>query len=161
MLAKAHELGLTKSQAEGLFGTFNERSSAAKQQMEVEKALRFSQEDAAVKQEWGQAYVKNLAEAQAGAKVAGLDSTAIDKLSDALGHKATMELLQKIGSRTGESDFVSGDNVQGFNGSLTPGQAKAEIQSLMQDKNFVAKYLSKDAISVAKMAELHKYAYPE
>lgn len=161
LLTKAHELGLTKAQAEGLFGELNQRSTEIVSKMEADKAARFQQEDQAVRQEWGQAFTQNLAQAQNAARGLGLDAETIDKLSDALGHKATMNLLQKIGSRMGEDSFVSGDGSTSFGSAMTPGQAKAQIQSLMADKDFTTKYLANNADAKAKMAELHRYAYPE
>ena len=71
-----------------------------------------------------------------------------------------MTLLQKIGSKAVESDFVSGDGTTNFN-AMTPAQAKSEIQTLMNDKTFVAQYLAKNVEAVQKMERLHKFAYPE
>lgn len=161
ILAKAHELGLTKAQAEGLFGELNDRATARATAAQAEAQARFQQEDMAVKAEWGQAYAKNLAQAQAGARGLGLDAATIDKLAGALGHKATMGLLQKIGASMAEDSFATPGSPQGFGAALTPGQAKAQIQSLMQDKEFVSKYTMGDGAAKAKMAQLHSFAYPE
>lgn len=161
MLAKAHELGLTKAQAEGLFSEFNAKTVSALQSAEAEKAANFAREDAAIRQEWGQAYTQNLAAAQAAARGLGLDNDTIDKMSEALGHKGTMALLHKIGTRMEEPGFVAGDNTERFGSAMTPGQAKAEIQTLMQDKGFTAKLMAKDAEANAKWTRLHQFAYPE
>jgi hypothetical protein len=161
ILSKAHELGLTKAQAEGLFGELNTRAAASAQAAEAQRVAAFQQDDASVKAEWGAAYTKNLAQAQAGARGLGLDAPTIDKLAGALGHKATMTMLQKIGSTMSEDSFVSADSPQGFNNALTPGQAKAQIQSLMSDRDFTTKYMQGSAEAKAKMEALHKYAYPE
>ena len=160
-LAKFHELGLTKAQGENLMSWYNEQVSQSSQAMDTERATRFAQEDFAVKQEWGAAYTQNLAQAQQAARGLGLDGDTIDKLSDALGHKATMNLLQRIGSKLTEDTFITPDNPQGFGSALTPGQAKAEIQSLMSDRDFTKKYLSGDASAKSKMETLHRFAYPE
>lgn len=159
-LAKFHELGLTKSQGEELLNWFNTGVVQANQAAEAEKQATFQQEDVALKTEWGQAYTQNLAQAQLAARGLGLDAQTIDKLSDALGHKATMSLLQKVGAGMREDSLVTGDNV-GFGSAMTPGQAKAQIQSLMGDRDFTQKYLSGDASARAKMAQLHSYAFPE
>lgn len=161
ILTKAHELGLTKAQAEGLFGELNSRATANAQAAEAQRVAQFQQDDASVKAEWGAAYTKNLAQAQAGARGLGLDAPTIDKLAGALGHKATMQMLQKIGSSMSEDSFVSPDSPQSFNSALTPGQAKAQIQALMSDRDFTTKYMAGSAEAKAKMEALHKYAYPE
>ena len=160
-LSKFHELGLTKAQGENLMSWYNEQVAQSNLASESERATRFAQEDFAVKQEWGAAYTQNLAQAQQAARGLGLDGNTIDKLSDALGHKATMNLLQRIGSKLTEDTFITPENPQGFGTALTPGQAKAEIQSLMSDRDFTKKYLAGDAGAKAKMESLHRYAYPE
>lgn len=161
VLAKFHELGLTKQQGETLATWYNGLGKQAQEAQEAQRAAQFQQEDQAVRMEWGQAYTQNLAQAQNAARGLGLDAGTIDKLSEALGHKGTMNLLQSIGSRMGEDKFISGDNGTGFSNALTPGQAKAQIQSLMADKEFSGKYLTGDAAAKAKMESLHRYAYPE
>lgn len=160
-LAKFHELGLTKAQGEQLATWYNTEVMNNANQTAAAKAQEFQAQDAALKAEWGQAYTQNLAQAQQGVRALGLDAASIDKLSDALGHKATMAMLQKIGSGLNEDSLVNGDNPGGFGTALTPGQAKAEIQTLMQDRNFVSRYTSGDAEAKAKMDALHKFAYPE
>lgn len=159
-LAKFHELGLTKAQGESLMNWYNGLVAQSSQAEAAQKAAIFQQEDMALKSEWGQAYTQNLAQAQAGARGLGLDAPTIDKLSDALGHKATMALLQKVGAGMREDSLVTGDNT-GFSNALTPGQAKAQIQSLMSDRDFTSKYLNGDLTAKAKMEALHRYAYPE
>lgn len=160
ILAKAHELGLTKAQAEGLFGELNTRAMTQAQAAQADAQARFQQEDQALRSEWGQAYNAHLMQAQAAAKGLGLDAPTIDKLAGAMGHKATLSLLQKIGATMGEDAFASADTT-GFSAAMTPGQAKAQIQSFMADKNFVSRYMGGDLEAKSKMEALHKYAYPE
>lgn len=159
-LSKFHELGLTKAQGEALANWYNGEVGKSMQSQEASKAAQFAQDNASLQSEWGQAYTKNLAQAQQAARGLGLDAPTIDKLSDALGHKATMGLLQKIGAGLQEDSLVTGEN-QAFGNALTPGQAKAQIQELMADKDFVNKYRSGNAEAKAKMVSLHSYAYPE
>ena len=161
VLAKFHELGLTKAQGESLATWYNELGSSALTAQEQSKQQAFQADDQAVRTTWGQAYTQNLAQAQQAARGLGLDATMIDKMSEGLGHKATMELLQKIGSKMGEDSFVATGDQQGFSQAVTPGQAKAEIQSLMSDKDFTKAYLGGNTEAKAKMARLHAFAFPE
>lgn len=156
-----HELGLTQKQGEQLATKWNEHVGGLTTAGETAKANAFAADDTALKASWGQAFAQNVAAAQAGARGLGLDNDTIDKLQGALGHKGTMELLHKIGSKVGESEFISGDNLEKFGSALTPGQAKAKIQERMSDKSFTTRYLNKDAEAVAEMKRLHEYAYPE
>lgn len=159
-MAKFHELGLTKTQGEALANWYNGLVAQSQTAAQEQRAQQFKTEDQAVRQEWGAAYTQNLAQAQAAARGLGLDNAAIDKISDALGHKATMSLLQQIGSRMREDSFVGGQTQAGFGNAMTPAQAQNEIRSLMSDQNFTKRYLSGDATARARMSELHSFAYP-
>lgn len=158
---KAHELGLTAKQVEGLAEWNNGFLKGAMESSEAAKAAEFQAQDQDLKKTWGSAFTQNVADAQAAARGLGLDAAAIQKIADGLGHKATMELFQRIGSKMGEAPFVTGDNPQGFGRVLTPAQAKAEIQTLKADKGFSAKYFAKDAEALARMNTLMAMAYPE
>jgi hypothetical protein len=156
-----HELGLSQKQGEALTQKWNAHIGGMTQAQAQATQQAFQADDAQLRTDWGQAYTQNLTQAQAAVRGLGISAEHIDKLSTSLGHKATMELFQKIGSRMGESDFVTGDKLEKFGNALTPGQAKAEIQSLRDDKAFVAKLLSKDAESTARWTRLHQFAFPE
>ena len=160
--AKFHELGLNTKQGEALAQWWNDNAGAVQAQTQQQQQQAFTQDSQALAQEWGAAYNQNVGVARKAVQGLGLDAASIDKISGAIGHKATMELFQKIGSRVMEDSFVSGDGKSnGFGDAMTPGQAKAEIQALQSDKGFVSKYLSKDSEAVAKMTRLMKFAYPE
>lgn len=161
MFGKFYELGLSKTQGESVAQWISELGTQNQSQAQAEAQARFQQEDQAIKTEWGAAYTQNLAQAQAAARGLGLDAESIDKMSNALGHKATMSLLQKIGSRMTEDSFVSGERTETFGNALTPGQAKAQIQNLMQDRDFTKQYLAGNQEAKAKMEALHRFAYPE
>jgi len=156
-----HELGLTQKQGEALTQKWNAHMGGMAQTMQQQAQQTFQVEDTQLRNDWGQAYQQNLTQAQAAVRGLGIDAAQIDKLASGLGHKATMELFQKIGSRMGESDFVTGDKLEKFGNALTPGQAKSEIQTLRDDKTFVSKLLSKDAEATAKWTRLHQFAFPE
>ncbi len=161
VLEKFHELGLTKSQGEALASWYNGLGVQAAQEQQAQRVQQFQQEDADVRREWGTAFTQELAKAQAAARGLGLDAQTIDKLSDALGHKGTLQLLNKIGNRMGEDTFVSGDSNTQFGSAMTPAQAKAAIASRMADRDFVKQYTSGAAAARSEMERLHRYAYPD
>ena len=161
MFGKFHELGLTKTQGEAVANWIAELGQQDTQQAEQQAATRFQEEDMAIRTEWGAAYNQNVAQAQAAARGLGLDADTIDAMAEAMGHRATMNLLQKIGSRMSEDAFVSGERTESFGNALTPGQAKAQIQTLMTDRDFTTRYMAGDAAAKAKMESLHRFAYPE
>lgn len=158
---KFHELGLSKNQGEQFAGWFNEMMTKGQEGEAAATAAKSEAEHQALRQEWGAAYDKNVLMAREGAAQLGMSKEAIDKIEGAIGTKATMELFQKYGSLVPEDRLVTGGQNTGFGSTMTPAQAKAQIQTLMQDKEFVSKYVGKNADAVTKMAQLHAYAYPE
>lgn len=161
VFGKMHELGLNKSQGENLSKWFNDTTVSMMAEQQAARSAEFAAQDAQVRAEWGSAYSQNLVAAQAAARGLELDSAAIDKLSSALGHKGTMQLLQKIGTRMSEPEFVAGDKTEKFGNALTPGQAKSLIQDKLNDKDFIKKYQTGGAAEKAEMLRLHAFAYPE
>lgn len=158
--AKAHELGLTAKQVEGLAAWNNEAVSSMSAAQQNQSVAKFQADVDALKQEWGAAHDQNVVIARNARQALGLDDKTIDAISGAIGHKGVMELLHKVGAKTGEGDFVSGGS-SNYGGALTPGQAKARIAELKTDKNFTARYLSGDAEAKAEMSRLMKFANPE
>lgn len=158
--SKFHELGLTQKQGEQLAAWWNEQATSAVSAQQATAQEKFAADEHALKQDWGAAYTQNLNQAQAAVRGLGVTPEQIDALSSAMGHKATMEFFQKIGSRMGEDSFVTGDKTERFGSAMTPGQAKAEISLLRGDKNFVARLMNKDAEATTRWNQLHQYAYP-
>ena len=159
--SKFHELGLTKQQGAELTNWWLGHAGGIQAQNDETKSLNFAADEQALRQSWGQAYDQNVSVARNVAQALELDEKTVDSLQSVLGHKGVMDLLTRIGSKSGEDSFVLGDGKAQFGGALTPAQAKAEIAALQQDRDFVAKYLNKDSAALKKMSELHGYAYPE
>lgn len=158
---KFHELGLSKAQGEKLAEWYNGMAASSLAARETQTAQTFQSDEAALRVGWGAAYDQNKVAAQNAVAALGLDAGTIDKLQGSLGHKGTMELLAKIGAKSTEGSFVTGDTSNGFGNVQTPAQAKDNIKALMADKDFTAKYIKGDTDAVAKMKLLHSYAYPE
>ena len=159
--AKMHELGLPKSQGEALAAWFNEQAGAALGAQKTQTAAQRTADEAALKQEWGQAFQQNLAQAATARRALGVDDATLDKLDSVLGLKGTLKLFQQIGSKSGEAEFIQGSGQPGFKGILSPGQAQAKIKEYRQDKNFVKRLTDKDASATAEWKSLHEQAYPE
>ena len=157
---KFHELGISKSQGDALAAWWNETASAQIQAQQTARVEAQKNAAAELQREWGQAFAQNSVLVDNAARALGLDGDTVVRLGDALGPKGAMDLLYKIGSKMGESGFVTGEGGTGF-GALSPAQAKAEIKSLSQDKAFIAKLMNKDADAQAKWNRLHEFAFPE
>jgi len=156
-----HGANLTQKQAEAVTTKWNEHVANMAATQATQKAQAFAADDAKLKVEWGAAHDKNVFIAKEVVGKLGLDAKTIDKMEASLGHHGTMTLLAKIGAGLGEDGFVGGRTENTFGDALTPAAAKSQIETLKQDKAFVASYLKGDATAKAKMAELHKYAYPD
>lgn len=158
---KFHELGLTRAQGEQFGAWLGDMITQGQTSEAQQQQMAFAQQDVELRGEWGAAYTQNLNNAQVAARGLGLEAETIDKISGAIGHKATMELLARVGSGMKEDSFVTGNEANGFGSAMTPAQAKAEIQTLMQDRDFVSKYTSGNKDARDKMSRLHSFAYPE
>ena len=159
--AKMHELGVTKAQGEALASYWNEQGAAAQAATKAALDASIAADDAALKKDWGSAFQQNVALAQSAVRALGIDKATIDKMEANMGLKATMELFQKIGSKTGEPDFVTGEGNQKFGNALTPGQAQAKIAELKTDHDFISKLSKGDAGARAELTRLNAFAYPE
>jgi len=154
-----HELDLPKSAAEKLLAKYGELE---KQQIEAEEARyaeNLSTQANSLKKEWGAAFQQNVGLAKSAAAKLGMDEHKINALERVLGFDGVMKMFHDIGSRTGESDFVTGGGSP--TGMMTPAAAKARISSLQGDPDFAKRYISGDSSARSEMEKLHKMAYPE
>lgn len=156
-----HKHNVPAKMAEGLVQELNAYASGKKQASETARAEARQADDAALRQEWGAAFDQNLEQARTFVRGMGLKADVIDKLSDSMGHAATLKFFQQLGAKMGEASYVEGGKTEPFGAALTPAQAQDRISALMKDKEFTTKYRNKDAGAMAEMERLHKYAYPE
>ena len=158
--AKFHELGLTSKQAEGLASWNNEYAKGMTDTQTNQSVAAYQADVAAVKTEWGAAHDQNTVIARNAVTALGWDAKKIDAISGAIGHKATMQMFHEIGMKTGEGSFVASTD-SGYGSAKTPAAAKAEIQALRQDKDFMSKFMNKDVDANRRWTQLHQYAHPE
>ena len=157
LTAKAHELGLSKGQMQGIteqiLGDF--KDSSAKQAAALEDAV------GAVKAEYGEAFEGKLAASADFAKKVGFDDSLVDAVSK--GHvglenlKALDKLMDgfnspgpRIGDDQGTNDFVH----------MTPEQAEIQLAEIMNNKEhpyWVGSDPAHDA-AIKKVVELTRAA---
>lgn len=160
--AKAfHDQGLSRTQATKLAewwnGMVTERQKG-QQQVALDK---FKAEDTKLKTEWGAAHEQNLATAQKAAETFGVTKEQIDKLERVMGFAGVHKLFHGIGSKLGEHGFIDGNSGVGFNGKLTPAQARHQLDTLSKDSDWIRRYSSGGAAEREQMERLQKYANPE
>lgn len=156
---KFHELGLTKAQGETLMQQWNEMQKGRGEEMRQQLNDRIAADDKILRKEWGAAYDQNFELAKNAAKKLGFSEQGMDALLSTIGQKATAELFYKIGTGLGEDKFIGGNSPQGFNGAMTPSQAKNKINALRNDQEFIKRYVAGDVAAKGEMARLHEMAY--
>lgn len=155
-----HKLNLPKPQADALAKEWNAMAANVEAQQKEAYANHVAQDTLELKKEWGHAFEQNV---QIGAKAArafGIDGDVIDKLEQSMGHAKVMKFMHSLGSKIGEDTFQSGNSSnQGFGNVLTPAQAKAKLDTLKADPDFVKDYVSGKAGPREEMERLHRFAY--
>lgn len=155
-----HEAGLTAKQAETVSKHWSEYVATQTTAMQQKQLETVEADKQALVKEWGAAHQQNVALAQQTRAALGVSNEEVDGIAQVLGLKRTIEMFHKLGQRTGEGDFVTGNAPSNFGSAMTPAQAKARIDALRADKGFVGRYVKKDVEAVAEMTRLHKLAYP-
>lgn len=160
----AHKAGLTTKQASALYDWYN---GAFGEHYTANAAATAAKEDAAIgalKTEWGAAFDQNLELAKGALAHYGDKALADELVATRQGNNpALLKLFAKLGSQLSE-DGVIGKASGGGAGALSPAEAKQQINGLRGDTEFSKAYMDgkhpghKEA--VAKMADLHTFAYP-
>jgi len=155
----AHKLGLNRNQAEALFKSFDEYAKVEATEVETQHKAKADQMVNELKTKWGAAYDQNLTVAQSAAKQFGITSEQVAQLESVMGFQPVMELLNNIGAKIGEPDFVGGTGAKGFGTKvLPPAQAKEKINQLMQDTEWFNRYYNGDVQAKQEFENLNKWA---
>jgi hypothetical protein len=156
-----HKLGLTQEQANAMAkewtGYGEQLDKAAHEASQVQAQLQ----DTALRKEWGQAFDQQVNVAKAAVREFGVTPEVLEAMEDAMGYSATMKFFNSIGSKIGQSPYVTGKSPVVGTGKLTPAQAKAQIEANKGDKDFVKRYTSGDRKAAEEMMYLHEQAYSE
>lgn len=131
-LDKAHESGVLPKQAAEMFNFWHSKVDSAQTQYAEESTVAQEKELAALKEEWGSGYDKNLKTAQIALKQFA-DESVIEYLEDTgLGNDpALIKLFSKIGNSLNEDTF-SRDVVSHF--GMTKTEAQQQIDDIMSNE---------------------------
>jgi len=155
-LKAAHEMGLTKAQAQKLAAADSEYANAIMASAKEASAARFRDEQTQLQKEWGAAFENNKSIAADAVRRLGWDAAKIDAVAGAIGHAETMKLLANLGKAVGESAFIQGRQP---NAPMEPATAKARITELLNDRDFGARLMAGESDAKATWERLHKEAY--
>jgi len=158
-----HQIGLTQDQAASMLQLY--AAVEQEQTKESDKANADFAVDSQIqlKREWGANYDSKIDMAQRA--FAQFSSKEFSKLMDDTGlgnHPELLKAFSKVGEMLGDEQLVVGS---GRGGSMSPQQAKEEIESLYRDKEFSKSYLDKTdpnhGPASTKMDGLFRTAYPQ
>lgn len=151
------EANLSTKQVESIVGKWNAFVKGEQEAATKAREGKFKEADDALAREWGAAFEKNGQVAKKAAEKFGITEQEIQALESTIGFAATAKLFHKIGSTTGESEFVAGT---GFNpnGPLTPQQAKYRLSELQKDSDFQGKVVKGDVQALHELKRLTAFA---
>ena len=156
--ALAHKHGLSQNQAAGIHqewndmmaAQFNEMNDAQSQEIESQSQVDMQN----LQKEWGNDYEKNIAIGQQAVQRFDIDQEILGGIESAIGTKATMELMAKLGAGIGEAGFVNGQSSGA--GVMTKEMAGAKLMELRGNEDFSRRLLKGDQAANAEIDKLIK-----
>jgi hypothetical protein len=160
-----HKAGLTAAQVKGLTAEHNAYVASVMEKQAKDYDLQIGAEKAELLNEWRGGHERMMNAAQTAAKELGFTPAMIDSMERTIGYKETMKFFAGLGSKLGEDNFVSGAGGGGFNGALTPAEAKNQWEAMKTDPTeskalFDMSHPGHQAAKI-KQARLFKTMYPE
>jgi len=154
----AHRYGLSEKQAKGLFNEWNEMTGAKMENLEHEMKVQGENDINNLKKEWGADYDKMVNAGRLAANGLGYGEEQLSALEEKMGTGEMLKLFATLGSKMGEDSFATG-NESGSGFGTSPAQAKAQMDELRTDSQFMDAYMSGDKAAVAKMQKLMEIAH--
>lgn len=159
MSAAMHKAGIPKGAAAALNEEWNGYVTELIQQNEKAQQERDAAELSTLRGKWGADYDKHVEQGRRAGREFGLSEQEFQSISASLGSGKTLELFQKIGAKLGEAAPFNPNGSGGGSGfGMTPEAAKARIQSLSGDKDWIGKYLAGGAAEKEEMTRLQQIA---
>ena len=168
-LGRAHELGLSTKQADGLFKWWSEVNVAKFAEADKQLAAAHQAANQALKADWGAAYDAKIA--LAGKAInqyqqqLGLGDGLVKELEAGLGNNpALAKLFAHLGEGISEPSELPGRTTGRVDQALSPTEAKQEINALHADEKFMKAYTTKEhpghPDAVKRMQRLYEFAHP-
>jgi hypothetical protein len=170
--ARAHELGLTQKQFEGMYNRLYEMAGQSIAQQKANQDGQVAAWVGSLKTEWGQAFDTKVEQSRSAlsyyADKAGVTAE-LKKAMDETGagnHPAFLKLFNYMGLNLHEDGKLTG-KAFGESALQSPVEAQQQISALMQNKDFMKQYMNpnrRDPAKIeamARMEALRKLAHPE
>jgi hypothetical protein len=152
----ADELNLTKAQAQGVFGKFNEFQGE-----EVDGFKKFNADSLThLKAEWGAAFDQKMAGVTALAEKSGMPQPMVDAIKNGSADGDTLKWMSTVadGLMSGKPEIL--DQGHGAGEISTPTEAAAQIQEIMNRKEYWEQGTPLQKQLMQKVQELQKLANP-
>jgi hypothetical protein len=134
-----HKAGLLPNQAKVLAENYNAMAVAQAEAAEKDYTLNVQADKQALQDEWRGGFDRMMGRAQAAAKTLGFTPELVDAIEKHVGYAKTYKLLAEMGGKLGEDNLRTPDSkTPGFEGKMTPDEAKAEWGAKQLDPNFMA-----------------------
>jgi hypothetical protein len=153
-LKVAHENGITKAQFETLVKYDQARVEKFKAAAEEQFAAKSAADVEALKSEWGGRFDELQEVAKRAVRKFELGDM-LPQIERAVGTKAMMQMLHKLGQSTGEARFVDAERQSSASFGMSPEQAAREITALSSTKGTFDR-LKNDAAFKDHWTNLHK-----
>ena len=159
----AHEAGLTDKQFTDFYSAYEGRLMSL-QETQMEKQNEAAETDMqALSKEWGQEYDANIVAGKRAVQALELDNDVLERMESAMGTKGFIEHFTRIGRGMGEDKLPVDrqDDAVGTPFGMTPAAAKAKIEELTLDTEFMGHYMDGKKAAVDRMTKLHNLAHPD
>jgi len=151
------ENNMTKAQAEKFIARDNEYRAARAEKEEKAWAAQSEADVLALKDQWGAGFDAQTEMGRRFAKTVGITKEQLGALEGALGTKGLLEFMAKAGSMLAEADVPAGASSSGSMG-MTPTMAKAKIEELKGDPEWVARYMGGGVKEQNEMQRLIRFS---
>jgi len=153
----ANDAFLTKEAANKVAGAITKHLSEVAKAKQAEDAAALADEKSKLAANWGTNSDKNKIIAQNAAAAFKVSPEEISALEKLIGYSRVMEMFRDIGSRIGEAKFFGTGSGDGSGNRIaTRDQAKARIEELKSDKEWVKRYTGGGKAEMREMTDLTK-----
>lgn len=153
------DAGLSTKQAEKIVNKWNEFQGNTAKAAEAAESAKLTEQEIALKKEWGAAYEQKISTAKKAASKFGVEDQVIDALEKQMGFDKVMKFFDAIGSKIGEAEYVGSGSANSF--QMTPAAARSRIEDLKTDTEFKTKLLNGDTAAKTEWERLHVMAAHE
>lgn len=159
--AKAHELGVSQKQLDGMYGWLYENATKAQAAAKADRDGKIAASVGVLKTEWGQAFDRNIQRAEAAVdyyddalKMGGNLKAALNR--DGLGNNPGLaKLFHALSANLNEDGKLTGKSF-GSETLMSPGEAAQSISALYGDKDFMKDYMNPNKRDPAHIAAVSK-----